>query len=348
MRNILSVARRIVIQIGTDPRTVALILAAPLLIMTVLWLVLNSAVETPRLAVYGLPDSVRKELSKDAELTETASPDEGRDLVIGQKQDAFLDWSVQPPRLVIDSADPAVTALVSRTLQKTMVSVLSDMPFLGAQISRMKPDLELLYANADATTFDFMSPILMGFVIFFFIFILSGVSFLRERLSGTLERMLVAPTRHMEVVLGYILGFGFFAVVQTVLIQAFMIGVLRTPSRGDFLEVLAVNLLLCLVGLSMGSLISAFAANEFQVFQFIPLVITPQVLFSGIFDLRQAPGWLRTLSWFFPLTYGGQALRQVMVRGLGLGSVLPQLGMLLAFSLAFILLNSAALRIRKD
>lgn len=348
MRNTLSVARRIVIQIGTDPRTVALILAAPLLMMTILWLVMNSAATTPRLAVLGLPDSTRKELAKAAELTDAADAAEGLALVKGQSQDAFLDWSVTPPRLLIDSADPTVTALVSVTFQKAMMGVLSGMPLLGASVSRMKPEVELLYANADATLFDFMSPLLMGFVIFFFIFILSGVSFLHERLSGTLERMLVSPTRHMEVVLGYIVGFGFYAVLQTVLIQGFMSVVLGMPSRGGFFEVLAINLLLCLVGLSMGSLISAFAANEFQVFQFIPLIIVPQILFSGIFDLRQAPEWLKAFSWFFPLTYAGQALRQVMVRGLGLGSVLPQLAVLLAFSMAFIFLNSVALRVRKD
>jgi len=348
MRNAFSVARRIVVQIGTDPRTVILILVAPLLMMTILWLVMNSAADTPRLAVLGLTDTMRGELAKNAELTEAADPAEGLAMVKNQGQDAFLDWSVQPPRLVIDSADPAITALVSATLQKTMVGVLSGMPLLGASVSRMRPEVELLYANENATLFDFLSPLLMGFVIFFFIFILSGVSFLHERLSGTLERMLVSPTRHMEVVLGYILGFGFYAVLQTVLIQGYMIGVLGMPSRGGFFEVLAVNLLLCLVGLSMGSLISAFAANEFQVFQFIPLVILPQVLFSGIFDLRQAPEWLKAFSWFFPLTYAGQALRQVMIRGRGLASVLPQLGILLTFSMMFIGLNGVALRVRRD
>jgi ABC-2 type transport system permease protein len=94
----------------------------------------------------------------------------------------------------------------------------------------------------------------------------------------------------------------------------------------------------------MGSFISAFAQNEFQVLQFIPIVIVPQVLFSGILDLRQAPGWVQFLSKIFPLTYGGRALREVMLRGKTLGDVWVELVVVLGFALLFMVLNALSIR----
>jgi ABC-2 type transport system permease protein len=94
----------------------------------------------------------------------------------------------------------------------------------------------------------------------------------------------------------------------------------------------------------MGSFISAFAQNEFQVLQFIPIVIVPQVLFSGILDLRQAPGWVQALSKIFPLTYAGRALRDVMLRGKSLGDVWVELVVVLGFAALFITLNALSIR----
>ena len=140
------------------------------------------------------------------------------------------------------------------------------------------------------------------------------------------------------------LGFGFFAVIQTILIQLFVIKVLGSPAHGAFADILIVNLALCLVALSLGSLVSAFAQTEFQVMQFIPIVIVPQILFSGILDLREAPTWLKWLSNIFPLTYGGHALRQLMLRGKTLADVWTDLAVVLGFAVVFVGLNTLALR----
>ena len=113
---------------------------------------------------------------------------------------------------------------------------------------------------------------------------------------------------------------------------------------GPLWSSLALGLALCLVALSMGSFISAFAQNEFQVLQFIPIVILPQVLFSGILDLRQAPGWVRFLSRLFPLTYGGHALRESMLRGRPLGELWTDLVVVLGFAALFVVLNTASIR----
>jgi ABC-2 type transport system permease protein len=345
MRNALSIARRIVTQVGNDRRTLALLLVAPLAMITLLWVVSNVGFGTPTIALAGVPPAqMREELEKNAVVTDVGSTDEGLALVRGQNADALLDYTTTPPTLTTDGADPSVTAGVGIAVQKTAMAVLSSMPLLGGVLGNVRPTVVLLHGSEHSTTFDFLAPVLMGFVIFFFIFILSAISFLRERTTGTLARILVTPTTPIELVAGYMLGFGFFAALQTVAIQLFTIWVLGIPAAGSFIEILVVNLALCLVALSMGSFVSAFAQNEFQVMQFIPIVILPQVLFSGILSLRQAPLWVRILSKIFPLSYGGHALREMMLRGQSLGGVWTDLAVVLGFGLLFMALNVLSIR----
>jgi ABC-2 type transport system permease protein len=345
MRNAFSIARRIITQIGMDRRTLALLMVAPLAITTLFWVVINGGLATPTVAVGGGPPAAfRTELDKNAKVIDAASTEEGIRLVRDQKADAFLDYSVSPPKLTVDGADPSVTAVVGRAVQKTSLAFISSNPMLQAVVGNMQPTIELLHGSTTGTAFEFVAPVMMGFVIFFFIFILSAISFLRERTTGTLARILVTPATPMQLVVGYMLGFGFFAALQTVAIQLFTIWVLGIPAVGSFVEILIVNLALCLVALSMGSFISAFAQNEFQVMQFIPIVIVPQVIFSGILDLRQAPLWVQILSRIFPLTYGGHALREMMLRGRSLGDLWVDLVVVLGFAVLFVLLNALSIR----
>ncbi|HEY9594040.1 MAG TPA: ABC transporter permease [Spirochaetia bacterium] len=345
MRNALSIARRVITQIGMDGRTLALIIAAPLVMITLLWVVINGGLATPTIALNGsTPASFREALGKNARVIEASSAEEGLALVRDEKADALLDYGSTPARLVIDGADPSVTATVGRAVQKTGFSVMSTIPMLKNLMGNVQPKVELLHGSENGTAVDFIAPVMMGFVVFFFVFILSAISFLRERTTGTLARILVTPATPMQLVVGYMLGFGLFAAVETVLIQVFTIRVLGIPALGSFLEILVMNIALCLVALSMGSFVSAFAQNEFQVLQFIPIVILPQVLFSGILDLREAPAWVQALSKIFPLTYGGHALRELMLRGRSLLSLWVDLVVVLGFAALFVGLNTLSLR----
>jgi ABC-2 type transport system permease protein len=131
---------------------------------------------------------------------------------------------------------------------------------------------------------------------------------------------------------------------QTVVIQAFMSYGLGITIKGDPLLVLLINIILAAGSLSLGTLLSAFAKNEFQLFQFIPIVIVPQVLFSGLLSLRNAPVWVVALSKIFPLTYGADALTDVALRGAGFGDVWFDILVITAYAVLFILLNSLALK----
>lgn len=339
MKNMLAVAKRIVLQLGMDRRTLALMLFAPIGIMSIIWVVLNGAPSRPILVVSGFPPAALETMARSADIVE-AGRDEALVLLESGEADALLELGAGGLEVTVDGADPSITRLVARFLSDASGAAADR---LGAPAA---PRLTFLHGEPDGTTFDYMAPLMMGFIVFFLVFILSGVSFLRERLTGTLERTLATPISRLELVAGYMLGFGLFAMLQTSLLQWFVIEVLKARSQGAFLDALAVNASLALVALSLGSLVSSFAENEFQVFQFIPLVIVPQILFSGMFNLREAPAWVGWLGKAFPLTYGGEALRDVMIRGKGLGEVLPSLGATLAFGILFVLLNAVALKKR--
>lgn len=348
MTRSLIVANRVVRQVLNDRRTLALILVAPIAIVSLLWVVIDSQAAEPTLAVSGANEDYLAALGSRAELTQVADAEAGIALVREQKADGAVDLSGRSPAIVLDGADPSITALSLKALSGASQEMLQglDIPLIKKMAERMKPSVSLLHGTAEATAFDYLAPVMMGFVIFFFIFILSGMAFLGERLSGTLERSFTTGANRSDVVLGYILGYGLFALVQTALFQCFMVYVIGVRSEGSYLAAFAINLALALSALSLGSLVSAFARTQFQVFQFIPIVIVPQILFSGILDLRSSPLWVQIVSKCFPLTYAGDALRNVMLRGRSLGEVGFDLAMVSGFTLLFIALNVLALRRR--
>jgi ABC-type multidrug transport system, permease component len=346
MTRAVTVGLRVVRQVWNDKRTLALILFAPIAVISLLWVVVNSQATKPTLAVAGGNDEYIAALKSRADLLQVADAASAEDLVRDKRADAAVDLSGLSPKILLDGADPSISALTLKAVSGAGQEVLQtlDIPLVKKMTERMKPSVVFLHGTSDATAFDYLAPVMMGFVIFFFIFILSGIAFLSERLSGTLERSLTSGATRGDVVVGYIIGYGIFALLQTIFFQSFMIYVLGIRSEGSFFATFLINFSLALSALSLGSLVSAFARNEFQVFQFIPLVVIPQVLFSGILDLRASPAWVQVVSKCFPLTYAGDALRNVMLRGQSLGSVGFDLGMVFGFSALFIALNVLVLR----
>jgi ABC-2 type transport system permease protein len=185
---------------------------------------------------------------------------------------------------------------------------------------------------------------LIGFFSFFFAFLLAGVSFLRERTSGTLERLLATPIRRSEIVLGYLAGFGIFTLIQASLIAWYSVQVLGMSMSGNIVNMLLINLLLSLTALTLGTLLSSFASSEFQIIQFIPIIIVPQAFFSGLFNLDAMNPVLQKLSYIMPLYYGADAMRGIMIRGEGIGDIQLDIYVLAGLSIIFALLNVVALK----
>jgi ABC-2 type transport system permease protein len=181
----------------------------------------------------------------------------------------------------------------------------------------------------------YTAPALLAVLAVFFGFILTGVSFLRERSQGTLERLMASPVSRGELVLGYLFGFLIFAIVQSIIILLFTIYALHVHYRGDLWQIFVMQIISTIGAVNLGILISTYARNEFQVVQFIPLFILPQVFLSGVlWPVEQMPDYLQWVSRFLPLTYAIRGLRDIMLQGSSLFDIPLELGVLCAFAAA--------------
>ena len=189
-----------------------------------------------------------------------------------------------------------------------------------------------------------MMPILMGFFVFFFVFLISGMALLKERTSGTLERLLATPVRRAEIVYGYLISYGFVAVVQTLLIVLFTINVLNVQVAGSIFLVILTTLLLALVALALGIFMSTFAQSEFQMMQFIPLVVVPQIFFSGLIDLHAMADWAQWLANLLPMKYAASALTDVILKGANFSDIAGNLLALVIFIIILTIGNIVGLK----
>jgi ABC-2 type transport system permease protein len=206
-------------------------------------------------------------------------------------------------------------------------------------------NITYLYGGPQYTQTDALAPLFVGLFAFFFVFLLTSVSFLRERSQGTIERLMVSPLGRTELVLGYVLGFTLFALMQSLIILLFVIYVLRVHYAGNLALLFLVTLVLTLGAVNLGIFASAFARNELQVIQFIPLLLVPQVLLGGLFfPVQTLPVVLKQLAYIMPLTYANIALKDIMLKGLGLGDVWPYLSFLVGFAALMILIAALSLR----
>jgi ABC-2 type transport system permease protein len=372
-----AVFRRIVAQFRRDPRSLALLFVAPLAIIALLGWVLSSAqATTARIAVVdeaggpagslvanrlqsaldGQPGIVLDKSVIDDAAARQALEDRKLDLVVVLP----ADFSAQNRKieLLTLGLNPSGEAAVIPAVQQALVGALLDSA--GAVLPTV--ERQTVYGSPDATQLDSLAPVVVGFFAYFFVFILTGISFLRERIGGTLERLLATPVSRAEIVLGYSLGFGFFATLQVAIVMAFVLGRLDVPAlgpvpafaiglgvrtAGDPLVAYLLVLVLGLGAVSLGIFLSTFARTELQILQFIPIVIVPQGLLGGFFwPIDQLPSLLQPVARILPVTYAIDGLRQVMIAGAGLDSaqVLLDLGVLAAIAAFFVVLAAGTIR----
>ncbi|MFK4996637.1 ABC transporter permease [Bacillus sp. N9] len=330
---------RILRQIVRDKRTMGLLIFAPILVLTMMHFVFAGDEYIPKIGIADVPQAIVEQIkSDDNKITEYNDKGQAENALADREIDGYITFENQSPALYLEGSDPSKNSAVMKWIQ---TALLSSQPTNGPAPT-LKVDY--LHGSSDMGIFDYFGPVLLGFFVFFFVFLIAGVSFLRERTTGTLERLLASPLRKWEIVIGYVLGFGLFAMIQTTIIAAYATYVLGMVMEGNFGYVLLITLLLALTALTLGILLSAFANNELQMMQFIPIVVVPQIFFSGLFDLDTISKWLSWIGPFTPLYYAANALRNVMVRGYGWADIYTDIGMLAGFSLLFMILNIFALK----
>ena len=330
--------KRIALQLFRDKRTLALLFVAPLLILTLMHFLFTSNEVESTLGVEGVSNEMMEQWkSNGLDVVSFPKNSDVKKSILEHDLDGYLVVKGPSMTLTLENTDPSRSKGLRAKVQQALVGNL-----IGENTSELKTNF--VYGSEETTFFDVLSPILVGFFVFFFVFLISGIGLLRERMTGTLERLLSTPIQRWEIVLGYLIGYGLFAIIQTIIVVTYSVNVLDMILVGSFWHVLVVNILIAMVALSLGILLSSFASSEFQMIQFIPLVIVPQVFFTGIIPVDGMPEWLQGISKLMPISYGADALKSIMYKGYGLIDVSSNLLVLIGFAILFILLNIVALK----
>ncbi|PXA68091.1 ABC transporter permease [Cryobacterium arcticum] len=200
---------------------------------------------------------------------------------------------------------------------------------------------------SDTTVFDSVGPAMIALFPFIVMFLVTSITTLRERRTGTLERLLSMPLGRGDLILGYTLAFGLLAVLQSSIAVLFAVTVCGLEVEGSVWLLVTVAVADAVLGTTLGLLASAFARTEFQVVQFMPVIVFPQILLGGIFLPRdQLPEVLRVISDWLPLSHAVDALNAVATGSEDAAYVLGELSIILAWIVGAVILGSITLRRR--
>ncbi len=376
-RRVLALFRRVVSEIRRDRPSLALLFIAPIVITGLVTFILRESQPPQVTAVVVNLAGARGQLAGDAlgaalrtgGATVTDGADEaaarasiadrsasvGIVIRTGAASGSPLDVSV-----ITNGLDPSGDVSQVAAVQRAVLAAVTSAS--GTSIPVVEHTTVYGTPTDDpVTTF---APAIVAFFAYFFVYILTGVSFLRERTGGTLERLMATPVTRGEVVLGYTLGFGLFATIQVAVLMLWALGSLHVGALGPLpafsiglgiaangspILAFLVVVLLAVGAVSLGIFLSTFARTELQIIQFIPIVLAPQFLLSGVlFPVSSLPSILQPLVAIMPLNYAVDGLRQVFIRGADLGVPALQLDLVVLGIVAAFFATIAAFTIRRD
>ena len=214
--------------------------------------------------------------------------------------------------------------------------------------SPIKVNTDAVYGK-NADFIDFFVPGIMAFVVYLLTTLLTLLAFVGERTSGTLGRLLATPLKESEIVSGYAVAFGIIGTIQAAFLLTVAVLVFNIMIVGNVFLAFFVVALLAVVSQALGILLSSLAKREGQAVQFIPFIILPVFLLSGVFwPVEAIPTWLRPLSYLVPPTYAVDACRAVMLKGWGILKIWPDIIALVIFAAVFLIIAVWSLKRRKD
>jgi ABC-2 type transport system permease protein len=203
-----------------------------------------------------------------------------------------------------------------------------------------------MFRDLPGDGFSSLGPALLALVPFVIMFLVTSVTTLRERTSGTLERLLAMPMGKLDFLLGYALAFGVIAAVQSALAVALCVWVLDLTVVGTVWMLMLVAVVDAVLGTVLGLFVSAFARTEFQAVQFMPALVIPQLLLCGLFVPRdQLPRFLEVVSNVLPLSYAVDAMQHVAA-STTTSEVWQDIGLVVAYVVAGLCLGALTLRRR--
>lgn len=373
LRRVLAVARKALSQFRHDRRTLAFIVGMPLLMVIVFGYTFGGAVHDVRTLVvnhdagFTLPppagrtlhvaDSILQNITGDTlareswtdEAAAKAEVVAGRAWVVLVFAANFSENVVNRSapasiRIVIDGSSPtissAVFATVRAAVEKTFVGVI-------AAPLALAPDF--VYGSADTRFLDAFAPGVVALAVLMVTTIFSVIMVVREKTGGILERLFATPLRPYELVLGLALALAVIAFLQSLVVMGAALLLFQVRVVGSLPLAFAVLLLFGIGNQGLGIMLSAAAKNELQAIQFVPLILFPSLLLTGVFfPLEAIPGGLRPFSLIVPLTYASDALHSIMLRGWGVGDVSVAIDVLVLAGYDALTLLGAAVFVRRQ
>ena len=346
------VALRVIRQLKRDRRTIGLIVFAPIVLMILFGYALSGDMSGIALGLVdgGGHAALRGHLESisDFDILRLGSESDAEKLIAEGRLDGAVVLGPDGVRVLLDASSLQISAAVVASVQAGANAELAARGKASGQRAGGDAITTRYIFGYDLEMMDTVGPAILGLVVFFFTFINAAIAFIRERSQGTLEKFMVSPLSRTEIISGYVLGFSLFTVLQsatTLSVVTFGFGV---PMVGSPITALLIVLILGAGALVLGCFFSNFARSEYQVVQFIPLIITPQIVLCGIWwPLQSVPEVIRPLSYILPLTYAADALRAVMLKGAGITEILyPDLLALAAFFTIFF--AAAVLMLRRE
>jgi ABC-2 type transport system permease protein len=361
-RRVRAITKRLLQQFRRDRRTLALLFVAPILILGLLGYLMRGSTSAPPVGIANEDEGqlgavVASALDRSTLISTSMIQASSGDAKL--KDGSLAAYIVFPPdfsqlalngnvapEVHLEGSQPGVNGPVIQALEQAVSSLASQGPGPGFYF---QPEVTYLYGGPALDTLDYFGAAFIGLVVFFLVFVITIVSFLNERSQGTLERLMASPLRRGEIVLGYMLGFTVLALVQSAEVLVFSLAVLKVYNEGNVLLIFGMEALMAIAAVNLGIFLSMFARSEFQAVPFIPLVVVPQVLLSGIiFPVSTEPKPLQWLSDVLPLTYAVSGIRDIMVKGADLSwpSLELDAGVMAGFCILLIVAGTATLRRR--
>jgi ABC-2 type transport system permease protein len=385
LRRTLAFTKRALQQFRHDRRTLAFILIMPLLMIVIFGYTFGGEVKNikvevvnldqglaagaapPQLAGHTIAESIIANVNPDVlKITQSSDPAAARAKVGDSKAWAAIIFpanftadllkfasgqgATRPiMEVYLEGSNPTITgAIVKAVNEAVLATVKQAATALNISSIDLPVAIEQSYAygGGDTQFIDYFAPGIISFAIMMVTVMITIILFVNERRTGTLQRLLASPAAEEEIVFGYALAFGLIGLMQSVVVLTAAVILFDVSIAGSVALALFVVFLIGIGHQGFGILLSTGAKNELQAIQFIPLIIFPSILLSGLFwPIESIPSVLQPLSYAIPLRYGIDAERAIMLRGWGIGEIWLDIAVLAFF--AVLTLGGSILLLKK-
>ncbi len=247
--------------------------------------------------------------------------------------------------LFLDKSNINVASEVSKSVSDALMNTIEDS---GSELP-INLETDKAIFGQDAEFIDFFVPGIMAFVVYLLTTLLTLITFVSERGTGTLDRLLTTPIKESEIIGGYAIAFSIMGTIQAAFLLTIGIIIFDIMIVGNVLLAFAVIAILAISCQGLGILLSSLARREAQAVQFLPFIILPVFLLSGIFwPIEAIPSWLRPVSYLVPPTYAVNACRGVFLKGWGIDMIWQDILALIGFAVLFIFLAILSLKKRRQ